>query len=308
MKGPYKHINLKRQMVGAICGAYDDPDYDVSSLDVLHLFELALKSGMDASQLFSIEYTMNTEGFSYSEFNQLIIRRFGQLLSPETYAAGIYKRREAFIHRAALKGHLGVVKCLLKHGVPVDSLNGQNHTALFEASIGRHWCVVKCLIENGADVNRSHGKLGTALHQACSGGPLAERISIPLVKTLLDAGADVFAKAVGFGSVKEVAIRARAQAFVSERPAFDLVIAMLEQAEQAMTFQVIPEDAIEIPAAELQCSICHDVSEQKDWCHVACCNSQFHVGCMTHWLDCSKNKDCPLCRGYNKTARKVVPI
>ena len=294
------HMKLKMIMVRAI----SDPDTGFSTLDVLNICEQVLESGMDASQLFSVEYCI-TERYSYSEMNQYVLHRFGQLLSPEAYAAGVYKRQEGFIHEAARKGHLGVVKCLLKHGVPVDSLNGQNHTALFQASLAKQYGVVKYLIENGADVNRSFGYLGTALHQACSLSLVGKRPGgIALVKILLDAGADVFAKAVGFGSVKEVAIRGRTRASPKDKPAFDLVIAMLEK---AMTFEVT-KDAIEIPAAELQCSICHDVSEQKDWCHVACCNSQFHVDCMTHWIDCSTNKDCPLCRGYNKTARKVVPI
>jgi hypothetical protein len=216
---------------------------------------------------------------------------------------------KGYIHMAASSGCIEVVKILLNARVPVDTLDSDKTTALQEAVTYNQPHIVKHLIKRGANVNVFNVHGVSALQQACVGSITKKSPSIAIVKILLDAGADVHYKFKNprgnqTVTIKEFTVLSQAHALAKDRAAFDIVIAMLEK---AMTFQVT-EDAIEIPAAELQCSICHDVSEQKDWCHVACCNSQFHVGCMTHWLKCSKNKDCPLCRGQTRSARKVVPI
>jgi len=216
---------------------------------------------------------------------------------------------KGYIHMAASSGCIEVVKILLNARVPVDTLDSDKTTALQEAVTYNQPHIVKHLIKRGANVNVFNVHGVSALQQACVGSITKKSPSIAIFKILLDAGADVHYKFKNprgnqTVTIKEFTVLSQAHALAKDRAAFDIVIAMLEK---AMAFQVT-EDAIEIPAAELYCSICHDVSEQKDWCHVACCNSQFHVGCMTHWLECSIHKDCPLCRGQTRNARKVVPI
>ena len=220
---------------------------------------------------------------------------------------------KGYIQTAAISGCVEVVKILLDAGVPVNSVDARKHTALEAAIRFNQPHIVKYLIEKGANVNVYASGI-SALQTAVLGTlrqPGVRQVSIATVKMLLNAGADVHCvlpadipHSIITETAKGLAVLGQTAALPKDRAAFGIVIAMLKE---AMTFQVT-EDAIEIPAAELQCSICHDVTEQKDWCHVSCCNSQFHVGCMTHWLECSKNNDCPLCRGQARNGRKVVPI
>ena len=216
---------------------------------------------------------------------------------------------KGYIHKAAKSGCIEVVKILVNAGVPVDTLDSDKTTALFEAVTYNQPHIVKHLIKRGANVNVFNVHGVSALQQACVGSITKKSPSIAIFKILLDAGADVHYKFKNprgnqTVTIKEFTVLSQAHALAKDRAAFDIVIAMLEK---AMTFQVT-EDAIEIPAAELRCSICHDVSEKQDWCHVSCCKSQFHVDCMAHWLECSIHKDCPLCRGLTRTGRAVVPI
>ena len=213
-----------------------------------------------------------------------------------------------YIHEAANSGCIEVVKILLNSGVPVDSVDSLKNTTLQMAIMRYKPHIVKHLIQQGANANVCNVRGMSALQRACMGGD-DNGVSIAIVKMLLNAGADVYytfkyPRTSQWCTAKSFAVLGQSHALAKDQAAFDVVIAMLEK---ATTFQVT-EDAIEIPAAELQCSICHDVSEKKDWCQVTCCNSQFHVGCIQHWHKCSINKDCPLCRGQTRTARKVVPI
>jgi ankyrin repeat protein len=82
---------------------------------------------------------------------------------------------------ASRRGCTEIVKALLDAGAGVDMMNGR---ALHEASYWGHEEVVRFLIEAGAPVNIPYNgetSLGVASHRGCT----------KIVKTLLDAGADV---------------------------------------------------------------------------------------------------------------------
>ena len=217
----------------------------------------------------------------------------------------------SYIHHAAARGSFQVLKLLVEAGVPVDILESEGYTPLSCAVTFNHSHIVQYLLGKGAEINICDAVGVPLFVQACTGylneqGEHSCSPSIAIVHVLLKAGADAYQQydhpTVGLSTAIKLA-KLEKRHPESDIAAFDIVIAMLEK---AMTFNVT-EDAIEIPVAELRCSICHDVSEKKDWCHVACCNSQFHVDCIAHWLECSIHKDCPLCRGQTRNARKVVP-
>ncbi len=84
---------------------------------------------------------------------------------------------------AAAYGHVKVVEQLLAAGATVDA--GTGFTALEEAVVHGHETVVARLLEGGANVDRRDVDGGTALMLAATAGRL------PIVRTLVEAGADV---------------------------------------------------------------------------------------------------------------------
>ena len=87
---------------------------------------------------------------------------------------------------ASEKGHLELVKILLKHGADINLTTGDyGYTALMFASKYDHRKIVKILLENGADVNIQNRNGFTALIFA------SEHTNVQVVKMLLDYKADV---------------------------------------------------------------------------------------------------------------------
>lgn len=73
------------------------------------------------------------------------------------------------LHRAAWRGHAGIVSLLLRAGAKVNARRSGS-TALQEASFRGHANVVKLLLEAGADVNAEAGGFGTPMQAAISSG------------------------------------------------------------------------------------------------------------------------------------------
>jgi ankyrin repeat protein len=69
------------------------------------------------------------------------------------------------LHRAAWRGHVGVVSLLLRAGAAVDARRSGS-TALQEASYRGHAGVVRLLLEAGANVHADAGEFGTAMQVA----------------------------------------------------------------------------------------------------------------------------------------------
>lgn len=87
------------------------------------------------------------------------------------------------------KGHLDVVRVLLKHGSNPNATNNNGLTAFMEVAKRPHPEAVKLLIQSGANVNAAGPKGHTALILAAYNGRMEN------VRLLLDAGADVAARA-----------------------------------------------------------------------------------------------------------------
>jgi ankyrin repeat protein len=89
------------------------------------------------------------------------------------------------LHAASFKGHLQVVRYLLRHGLDVNVRVSGHDTPLLLASWKGHSDVVQCLLEHGADVElRDQGHL-TPLILAASWG------HVDAVRILLEHNADV---------------------------------------------------------------------------------------------------------------------
>ena len=119
-----------------------------------------------------------------------------------------------YVRCAATVGHLGIVRALLEHGMPVNGASLAGNTALHGALCGRNPEVFKLLLTFGADARPKNGQglmaldyairhctlnsfkllldhhtqhcigIGHALHEACYQGDYSK------VKLLLDYGAD----------------------------------------------------------------------------------------------------------------------
>lgn len=200
-----------------------------------------------------------------------------------------------YIHIAVQFGSLKVLKLLVAAGVSVDTLDAMESTPLMLAVAFQHTRVVQFLIRKGADVNHSNTE---CLAIACSGyNPFSKEQGCPslvLVKILLDAGADVYAKYGGI-SIKEGVELCRIPAYEN---AFDMVFSMLEAAMQLNIKGCV------INKAELKCSICLG-SDNTNWCQLPCCRrASFHIGCIKRWHN--TNPSCPLCRAPMRNARRIV--
>ena len=174
-----------------------------------------------------------------------------------------------YIHIAVQFGSLKVLKLLVAAGVSVDTLDSCESTPLMLAVAFQHNCAAQFLIHKGADVNSNT----ECLASACSGyNTFSKKQGCPslvLVKILLDAGADVYAKCQGT-SMKELAELCRIPAYEN---AFDMSIAMLDA---AMQFNI---KGCVINKAELECSICLG-SDNTKLCQLPCClRASFCIGC-----------------------------
>ena len=89
------------------------------------------------------------------------------------------------LHSASFKGHLQIVRSLLRHCVDVDVRGYANRTPLSLASQSGHRSVVQCLIDRGADVNSRQDDHDTPLIWAAHGG------HVDVVRMLLKHHADV---------------------------------------------------------------------------------------------------------------------
>ena len=101
---------------------------------------------------------------------------------------------------AARKGHLGIVRSLIRHGAAVTAANDSGMTALHLAAWGRHADVVKFLLEQGADPNAADSMGNTPLHSRNAYEPHYNEGYLSVVEALVSSGAKV-SKPNKFGKV-----------------------------------------------------------------------------------------------------------
>ncbi|MCP3166643.1 ankyrin repeat domain-containing protein [Myxococcus sp. QH3KD-4-1] len=101
------------------------------------------------------------------------------------------------LHLAAEHGAVSCIPVLVKGGVPVDALDENGRTALFNAQSAE---VAQALLDAGADPNAGEG--WTSLHQHVC---FTDRG--PVIEVLLSAGADVTRKDSGEMTPEEEALR-----------------------------------------------------------------------------------------------------
>ena len=89
------------------------------------------------------------------------------------------------LHSASYKGHLQIVRYLLRYGVNVNVGDSGYDTSLLLASWQGHGDIVRCLLEHGADVELRDQFQHTPLHLAANFGRL------DAVQLLLEHNADV---------------------------------------------------------------------------------------------------------------------
>ncbi|KAI8515131.1 positive regulation of extrinsic apoptotic signaling pathway via death domain receptors protein [Branchiostoma belcheri] len=89
------------------------------------------------------------------------------------------------LHKAALRGHVGVAEFLLKAGAQVDSRDRSGDSPLHKAASGGHVGVAELLLKAGAQVDSRDVDKDTSLHCA------ALRGHVGIVELLLKAGAQV---------------------------------------------------------------------------------------------------------------------
>ena len=86
---------------------------------------------------------------------------------------------------ASKKGHIDVVRCLVKNNAGVNQASNDGTTPLFEASQHGRLDIIKYLVANNADVNQVDNDGATPLYTASEYG------RIHVVKYLLAKNADV---------------------------------------------------------------------------------------------------------------------
>ena len=89
---------------------------------------------------------------------------------------------------ASKKGHLEVVKYLVKEGADINQVSRYERTALIEASENGHLEIVKYLIKIGVDISAKNVNNYTALMLASGSG------HIEVVRYLIEKGVDIHNK------------------------------------------------------------------------------------------------------------------
>ena len=89
------------------------------------------------------------------------------------------------LHTASQKGHLEIVKILIRLGANVNAKNEEDWTPLNSAAESGEFEVMKYLIEHGAKVNTKNYDGDTPLHSAACNG------DIGVVKCLIEHGAKI---------------------------------------------------------------------------------------------------------------------
>ena len=100
-------------------------------------------------------------------------------------ADDIVSREQTALHKAAMNGHAGVVRLLLKAGANTEIRDTWEKTPLYWAVANGHLGVIRLLVEHGADINVFDDSHHSVLQQA-----ITEK-NFAAIDLLLELGADI---------------------------------------------------------------------------------------------------------------------
>jgi ankyrin repeat protein len=104
----------------------------------------------------------------------------------------VYQFLYTSLHEACIKGHIEIVKELLKAGANFDAQGVHRNTPLHYACWKKRKKVVEVLLREGADPNIRGNCGNSPLYYAC----LTRDVDVEIVKALLNAGADPNAQSI----------------------------------------------------------------------------------------------------------------
>ncbi|GJP92387.1 ankyrin repeat-containing domain protein [Aspergillus niger] len=107
-----------------------------------------------------------------------------QVDSSKAYS-GLLENSTLALQIAAFWGHSPAVRCLLAHGVDINTAQRKTGTALQAALEGEQYLVAKLLLSKGADIDGHWMEFGSCLQV------FSERGNLEAVEFLLDQGADI---------------------------------------------------------------------------------------------------------------------
>uniref|UniRef100_A0A8C7WXQ3 Ankyrin repeat and SOCS box containing 3 n=1 Tax=Oryzias sinensis TaxID=183150 RepID=A0A8C7WXQ3_9TELE len=134
---------------------------------------------------------------------------------------------ESACYLAAQRGHVGVVRLLLKAHADVDQMTNDLSCPLYAAVDGGHADVVDLLVSKGAEVNRTHtASCWTCLHQAGHGQIVSILVKVCNLEVLDDHGISPLFVAAQYGQRESLEALIHAGADVNS-PAADLATPLL---------------------------------------------------------------------------------
>lgn len=139
-------------------------------------------------------YTRATGFDDYIARQEQVEARSREARASKARAARERRSREPHVplFEAVLANDPAAVQAVLDEGLPVDSRNESDETALFVAVGKSHYDVITALLDAGADPNALHKHGKRPLHQVFSNGLGAGDQA--LLQQLIDAGADINAR------------------------------------------------------------------------------------------------------------------
>lgn len=182
-------LSPQRKLVSAIM------EGDVARLDVLLRADPRLASRYIANQTTPIHYA----AMSKYDVPEVVDALVAGGANPNAVDS-IQEQTPLLI--AARRGHLAVMKALLRHGANPDAFNSFGSTALHMGASNGSADVARIWLDNGASVNLASKSKSrhTALHYAARSG------NIDVINLLLKAGADVNASSSD-GTPLQVAVK-----------------------------------------------------------------------------------------------------
>ena len=200
--GKFRHVTLLRKMIRRLWKTFT---FDPSMLRLETCLGLLPDENARNSLKLDRSPSLNgilsfAAGFGYEMIVRLALHE----------GADINAKDKNPLHEAASEGNQSIAQLLIQQGADVNRQWGIYGNALQAAVVGDHRDLVEVLIASGADVNAQGGNFGTALMAA-----VEKTGSMPIIRRLLEAGADPNNKHLVYDTALFTAIYKRAEPAVA---------------------------------------------------------------------------------------------